>query len=323
MKITVVGPGALGCLIGGFLAKAGEDVWFLDRRPERANKLETQGIKIEGISGEHNIKAKATCEPKEIKASDLVIICVKSYNTEEATKNAKAIVGDNALVLTLQNGLGNIEAIAEIVGQEKVIGGVTSHGSTSLGDGHIRHAGKGETIIGRWYQPPMRKGIKKWQIPRRRLEEVAAVLRKANFETKVSDNIKEIIWSKLIINVGINALTAITRLKNGGLLEYEWTRNIMRQAVLEATKVAKRRRISLIYSDPVKKVESVCSSTADNLSSMLQDILKSKRTEVDYINGAIVSEGENLEISTPVNSVLRDLVKAIEASYRKQIYSEQ
>lgn len=323
MKITVVGPGALGCLIGGFLAKAGEDLWFLDKHSERATKLRNDGIKIEGISGEHNIKVKATCEPKEIGTSDLIIICVKSYDTEAATKNAKAIVSNDTLVLTLQNGLGNVEIIGEIVGQDRVIGGTTSHGSTTLGDGHIRHAGKGETIIGRWYQPSTRKGVKKWQIPRRRLEEVASILRKANFETKVSDNIKEIIWSKLIINVGINALTAITRLRNGGLLEYEWTKNVMRQAVLEATKVAKRRRINLIYSDPIKKVESICSSTADNLSSMLQDILKKKRTEIDYINGAIVSEGENLEIPTPVNSVLTDLVKTIEASYSKQIYSER
>ena len=322
MKIVVVGPGALGCLVGGFLSKSGEEVWFLDKHPERANKLNNDGIKIEGISGEHNIKVKATCDPKEIGVSDLVIICVKSYDTEQATKNAKALVSDNTLILTLQNGLGNVEVIGEIIGQEKVIGGTTSHGSTSLGDGHIRHAGKGETIIGRWYQPPTRKGVRKWQIPRRRLEEVASALRKTNFETKISDNIKEIIWSKLIINVGINALTSITRLKNGAILEYEWTRNIMRQAVLEATKIAKRRRISLIYSDPVKKVESVCSSTADNLSSMLQDILRKKRTEIEYINGAIVSEGDNLEIPTPVNSILTDLVKAIESSCSKQVYSE-
>ncbi len=321
MKITIVGPGALGCLLGASLTKSGEDVWFLDKHPERAKRLNSKGIKIEGI-GDLSVKAKATCDSKEIGVSDLVIICVKSYDTEEAAKDAKPNVGDNSLVLTLQNGLGNIEAISEITGQEKVIGGTTSHGSTLLEDGHIRHAGKGETVIGRWYTPPARKDVKKWYIPRRRLEEVAAVLKKAGFETKVSDNIKEVIWSKLIINVGINALTAITHLKNGGLLEYEWTRNIMRQAVLEAAKIAKRRRISLMYSDPIKKVESVVSSSAGNLSSMLQDILSRKHTEIDYINGAIVSEGENLEIPTPVNSVLTDLVKAVEASYDKQIYRE-
>jgi 2-dehydropantoate 2-reductase len=322
MKITIVGPGALGCLVGASLVKAGEDIWFLDDRPDRAKKLNSSGIKVEGLSGDYSVKARATTEAKDIGVSDLVIICVKSYDTEEATKKAKSIIGDNTLVMTLQNGLGNVDAIAEIAGQEKVIGGVTSHGSTYLGDGHIRHAGRGETIIGRWFQPSARKDMKKWHIPRRRLEEVAAILKKANFETKITDNIKDVIWSKLIINVGINALGAITRLKNGDLLKYEWSRNIMRQAVLEASKVAKRRRINLIYSDPIKKVESVCSSCESNICSMLQDILDGQRTEIDYINGAIVSEGESLEIPTPVNSVLTDLIKTIEASYGKQISKE-
>lgn len=322
MKITIVGPGALGCLVGASLVRAGEDVWFLDNRPERAKKLSNSGIKVEGLSGDYNVKVKATADSKDIGASDLVIICVKSYDTEEAAKEAKPAIGDSTLVLTLQNGLGNVEAIVEIVGQEKVIGGVTSHGSTYLGDGHIRHAGRGETIIGRWFQPSARKDIKKWHIPRRRLEEVAAILKKANFETKISDNIKDVIWSKLVINVGINALGAITRLKNGDLIKYEWSRNIMRQSVLEASKVAKRRRINLIYSDPIKKVEYVCSSCESNVCSMLQDILDGQRTEIDYINGAIVSEAENLEIPTPVNSVLTDLVKTLEASYVKQVKRE-
>lgn len=322
MRITVVGPGALGCLVGASLVRSGEEVWFLDNRPERAKKLNNSGIKVEGAGGDYSVKARAATDPKDIGVSDLVILCVKSYDTEEAVKGAKAAVGDNTLVLTLQNGLGNVEAIAEIVGQEKVIGGITSHGSTYLGCGHIRHAGRGETIIGRWFQPSARKDMKKWHIPRRRLEEVAAILKKANFETKISDNIKDVIWSKLIINVGINALGAITRLKNGDLIKYEWSRNIMRQAVLEASKVAKRRRINLIYSDPIKKVESVCSSCESNVCSMLQDILDGQRTEIDYINGAIVSESENLEIPAPVNSVLTDLVKTIEASYAKQINKE-
>ncbi|OGX35723.1 MAG: hypothetical protein A3F87_00425 [Omnitrophica WOR_2 bacterium RIFCSPLOWO2_12_FULL_51_24] len=318
MKITVVGPGALGCLVGASLVKAGEEVWLLDKVPERAKKLNNNGIKVEGLS-EFHAKVKATCEAKEIGVSELAVICVKSYDTEEAIKETRPVIGENTLLLTLQNGLGNEETIAEIIGQEKVIGGVTAHGATSLSDCAVRHAGKGETIIGRWYTPPARKDLKKWYIPRRRLEEVSAVLKKAGFETKISDNIKDVIWSKLIINAGINALSAITRLKNGGLIEYEWTRNIMRQAVLEAVKVAKRRRIDLIYSDPIKKVESICLQSANNMSSMLQDFISKDRTEIDYINGAIVSEGKGLDIATPVNSVLTDLVKAVEASYKKQV----
>lgn len=319
MKITVVGPGALGCLVGAALIRSGEDVWFLDKMPERAKKISNSGIKVEGVSGDHSIKARATCDAKDIGVSELVIVCVKSYDTEAAARESKHAVGDNTLVLTLQNGLGNEEAIAEIIGQEKLIGGVTLHGATLLGEGHVRHAGKGETTIGRWYTPPARKDVKKWYIPRRRLEEVSAVFKKAGFETKISDDIKDVIWSKLVINVGINALGAITRLKNSDLFAGEWTRNIMKQAVMEAVKVSKRRRIDLGYSDPVKKIESVCSSCGNNVCSMLQDVLDGQRTEIDYINGAIVSEGESLGIPTPVNSVLADLVRAIEASYKKQI----
>jgi 2-dehydropantoate 2-reductase len=321
MKITVIGPGALGCLVAASLVKSGEDVWLLDKVQERSKKINNSGVKVEG-TGEFSAKVRATCDAKDIGASELVIVCVKSYDTEEAIKDAKQVIGDNTLVLTLQNGLGNEEAIAEIIGQEKVIGGVTAHGSTYLGDGRVRHAGKGETIIGRWYTPSARKDVKKWYIPRRRLEEVAAVLKKANFETKISDNIKDVIWSKLIINTGINALGAITRMKNGDLFEYEWTRNIMRQAVMEAVKVAKRRRISLQYSDPIKKIESVCSSCGNNVCSMLQDVLDGQRTEIDYINGAIAAEGAALGVATPVNSVLTDLVKTLEASYKKQINKE-
>lgn len=335
MKIAIVGPGTLGCLIGASLLKAGEDVWFLDNNPARAKKLNANGIKITGIGGADTVKVnpvrnsvaqcgisngvKASVDPKEIGISDLIIICVKSYDTEQAVKNAKPLIGDNSLVLTLQNGLGNPEIISEILGQEKVVAGITSCGSTSLGDGEIRYSGKGETIIGRWFQPNTRKNPKKWYIPRRRLEDIAAALKRANIETKISDNIKDVLWSKLIINVGINALSAITRLKNGALLDCQWTKDIMRLSALEAVKVAKRRRVDLIYSDPVKKIESVCSSCAENVSSMLQDVLDKRRTEIDYINGAIVSEAERLEIPVPVNSALTNLIKAIEASYAKQV----
>ena len=151
---------------------------------------------------------------------------------------------------------------------------------------------------------------------------MAAVLKKANFETKISDSIKDVIWSKLIINTGINALGAITRLKNGDLFQYEWTRNIMKQAVMEAVKVAKRRRVNLQYTDPVKKIESVCSACGNNICSMLQDVLDGQGTEIDYINGAIAAEGAGLGIATPVNSVLTDLVKTLEESGKKQINKE-
>lgn len=313
MKIAIVGPGAMGCLLANFLSKslvssrAGEvknEVWFLDKNKERAAKIHQNGISIEGISGYWQTPIKAAVDIKEIGQVDLIIITVKSYDTKEAVLEAKALINENTRVLTLQNGIGNIEIISEIVGSEKVIGGVTNLGATLLEVGKVRHAGQGETVIGRI----------DGKIPVE-LRSIREIFNKAGLETRISRDIKGLLWSKLIINAGINALTAIMRLNNGRLIEFEGTRRILRGAVTEAIRVAKRKRIKLIYDDPLAKVEAVCEATAANVSSMLQDVLKKKRTEIDFINGVIVRQGQELGIPVPINSLLVDLVKTIEASY--------
>lgn len=309
MKIAVVGSGALGCLIAGFLKyKAKEDVWIYERRKDRARKLSEDGIKIEGASGHITAKITAVFDPRELGAVDLVILCVKSYSTEDACRDIKEIFGDSTSVLTLQNGIGNVQVLNDYFGPDRVIVGVTNHGATLLGIGHVRHAGKGDTVIGKADGRVLGD-----------IRSIAALLTRAGFETKVSKDINSAIWSKLIINVGINALTAITRLHNGGLVEHEETRQILALAVQEASKVVKRKRIKLAYDDPIQKVESVCKATAGNVSSMLQDILNRKRTEIDFINGAIIRQGKALGIPTPVNHVLTGLVKTIEVSYDKVV----
>jgi 2-dehydropantoate 2-reductase len=229
---------------------------------------------------------------------------VKSYSTEDACKDIKDMVSDSTSVLTLQNGIGNVQILNDHFGPEKVIAGVTNHGSTLLDTGHVRHAGKGETVIG------THKGKTTG-----RIKEVAALLSAAGFDTKISKDIDSVIWSKLIINVGINALTAITRLKNGMLVERDGTRTILRDAVQEASKIVKRKKIKLSYDDPIQKVESVCRATSANVSSMLQDVLNKKRTEIDFINGAITRQAKALGMQAPVNAVLTELVKTIEATY--------
>lgn len=304
MKIVIVGPGAMGCLLANFLSRSKEEIWFLDKDKERAEKIRRNGISIEGISGYWQTTIKATADIKEIGRADLIIICVKSYDTKEAVIETKGLIDENTGVLTLQNGIGNIEIISEIAGNEKVIGGVTNLGATLLEVGKVRHAGHGETVIGRI----------DGKIPSQ-MRSIREIFNKVGLETKISRDIKGLLWSKLIINVGINALTAVTRLNNGRLIEFEGTRRILRQAVTEAIRVAKRKKIKLIYDDPLAKVEAVCEATATNVSSMLQDVLKKKRTEIDFINGVIVRQGQESGVPTPVNSLLVDLVKTIEASY--------
>lgn len=310
MKIAVVGPGALGLLIAASIRnRTKEDVWLIDKYKDRAKKIAESGIRVEGPSGAgFTVKVNVTADPKEAGVCGLVIICVKSYSTEEACKEIKDIVSDETSVLTLQNGIGNVQILNDYFGQERVVAGVTNHGSTLIGVGHVKHAGKGDTIIG--------KADGRLTLA---LKDISRLLTKAGIETRISKDVDSVIWSKLIINAGINALTAITRLNNGMLVEFDGTRELMCSAVGEAVKIVKRKRIKLTYDDPIQKAESVCKSTANNVSSMLQDILKKDRTEIDYINGAIVRHGKALGIATPANEVLTNLIKAIESSYDKVV----
>jgi len=304
MKIVVVGAGAMGCLFAAFLSKSKEEVWLLDRNKESAAKLNETGISLEGVSGIWQAKVKTTANVQEIAKADLILLFVKSFHTKQVAEQIKPFLGANTKVLTLQNGLGNIEIMSETIGEERIIGGVTNEGATLIDKGLIRHAGRGETIIGTIDG--------KTPVEMRAIREI---FNKVGFETKMTRDIKSLIWSKLIINVGINALTAITRLPNGKLTEFEGTKRILRDAVTEATRIAKRKRIKLIFDDPLAKVEAVCEETSSNLSSMLQDILRKKRTEIDSINGVIVRLGQELGISVPTNKLLVDLIKTIEASY--------
>jgi len=308
MNIAIVGPGAVGILFGTMLIQSGQKVWFLDHNKQRIELIQKNGISLESKDKVYTNKVQITDQVSNLTDIDLFIICVKSYDTKEAAKNIESIIKDKALALTLQNGIGNVEIISEILGQERVIGGVTNQGANVISFGKVRHAGFGETVIGKIDGKVSAC-----------LRDVREVLNKAGFNTRVSKDIKSLIWSKLIINVGINALTAITRLRNGQLLDFEGTRNILRKAVSEAVKIAKRKRIKLIYDDAIEKTEAVCEATAQNISSMLQDVLRNKKTEIDFINGAVVRQGQSLGIPTPVNSTLLDLVKSIELSYNKTV----
>ena len=272
MKITIVGPGAMGCLLACFLSKSKEEIWLLDKNPERAQKIKEQGLKIEGISGSWQVKVNIAAQAKEITQPQ------------------------------------DLEIISEVVGQERVLGGITNQGATLLGPGWVRHAGKAETVIGRL----------DGRLPVE-LRFIRELFNQCGLETRLSKDIKSLLWSKLIINVGINALTALTHLHNGKLIEFAGTRKILEEAVNEAVRVAKKKRIKLIYDDPLSKVEAVCEATAANVSSMLQDVLRRKPTEIDFINGAIVRQAQALNLPTPVNSVLTNLVKTIEASYNLRV----
>jgi 2-dehydropantoate 2-reductase len=298
----------MGCLFAARLKQAGSDVMLMDHRPERAGVLERQGVHVEGVSGEYTVRVPVTAgaEAGAVRP-EFVLICVKSNQTQAAGRAVADLVDRAAVVVTLQNGLGHVETLRTLFGPDRVLGGVTSEGATLLDTGRIRHAGRGETILGPQGEPGG---------PAERLAEA---FNRAGFSTRCLEDVTGVIWGKLIVNVGINALTALTRLRNGRLPEVQGTRRVMARAVAEAAAVAEAKGVALPYPDPFGRVLEVCRGTAENVASMLQDVLKERLTEVDFINGAIVREGEALGVPTPANEVLTNLVQALQETYAERL----
>ncbi|WP_028321073.1 ketopantoate reductase family protein [Desulfatiglans anilini] len=306
MKILVVGPGAVGCLFAARFRKAGYEATLLDYRPERADRISREGIRIEGVLGEYRVEVPVVT-PGTPSRPDLALICVKSNQTRQAAEEIADWLPDDGRVLTLQNGLGNFEVLQEVFGAERVLGGITAEGATVLGPGRIRHAGRGDTVIG-----PDPGGDET-------IERIVEAFRQAGFAVRTAERVDQLIWGKLIVNVGINALTALLRVKNGRLPELPTVARLMDDLVREAVAVASARGIDLPYPDPLGRVMEVCRATADNVASMLQDVLRQRPTEVAHINGAIVREGERCGVPTPVNRALTWLVQGLENSYAERV----
>ena len=301
MKIAVIGAGAMGSLFGAYLAKAGAAVTVVDVWPEHVAAIRGQGLTLSEAAGDEVVRLDAALGTGGMEPVDLVILFVKSAATQAAATDAAALLRPGGRVLTLQNGLGNAEVIAEIVGAERVLAGTTAQGATLLGPGRVRHGGRGETHIGR-----LSGEVDAF------CHEVAALLTNAGLPTVVEPDVRSLIWGKLIINTGINALTALLRLRNGQLAELDETRQLLALAVEEAVQVARAAGVRLPYETPLDKVLAVAVATGQNQSSMLQDVLRGSPTEIAVINGAIVREGERLGVATPVNRTLTLLVQALE-----------
>ena len=299
MDIAVVGPGAMGLLLSALLREAGHDVVLVDKDAGRADRVSRAGVTIEGIGGKRTLLVPVTADPDKVGPRSLVLVCVKAYDTKSVCDSAWPLVGNDSMVLTLQNGLGNVEVLAEAFGERRVLGGTTAHGATTLDLGRVRHAGEGDTVIGAFSEASAG-----------RLEGIVEVFRAAGFYTRATGDIEGLLWSKLIVNVGINALTALLRVPNGHVAENDHCRAVMKAAVEEAVFVAGKKGVKLLHDDPVAAVVSVAEKTAANRSSMLQDVLAGRRTEIDAINGAIVCEATGLGVDVPVNRTLTRLIGA-------------
>jgi len=327
MKIVIVGAGAMGTLFTAFLAKKisysgasrtrektflPDEVILLDKHPQRVKIIERKGIKVTGVSRLQvtGRRFQVTSEPKEIGVADLVIIFVKAYDTEEVAKKIKPVVGRDTYLLTLQNGLNNLETLSKFFDKEKILGGTTGQGVTYLGPGEVFHAGRGETIIGAMSKES-RPCVQERDKLRAKSEEISEIFNRAGIETKITDNLESAIWSKLVLNSAINPLAALSRRKNGELIKEKKLKNLLCAVAQETSKIAQAKGIKLLYPNPEKKVVESCQATAKNVNSMLQDVLNGKRTEIDFINGAIVREGRKIGQPTPLNEICWILVKSL------------
>ena len=306
MKIAVVGAGAMGSLFGALLAEDGNDVWLYDVQVQHVNAINANGLAIEHEEKTRTVIIKATCEPEDIGQVELAIIFVKSTHTQSAAATAHSLVKSNGLVMTLQNGMGNADIIAGGMQPNRILAGTTAHGATMLAAGKIRHAGRGATTIGMW--APGQKGFT-------RAQQFADFFTRAGIETDAVANVRDVVWRKLFVNIGINAITALTGIRNGQILDLEVTRELSRTSVNEAIAVARAGGIE-VQEDTVAQVFKVAEATAVNRSSMGQDVDNHRQTEIGAINGFIVREAKRLGLKAPVNETLTALIETLEYHYR-------
>ncbi|MBU4564282.1 MAG: 2-dehydropantoate 2-reductase [Desulfarculus sp.] len=304
MKIAIVGPGAMGLMLAARLKQAGAEVSLLDHRAKRAQLIDEQGVFLEHSQGEDHLSIPAGADPAMLAKVDLAVICTKAYHTQEVARALRDNLRDGARALTLQNGAENVETLVDALGPERVLGGITSEGATLLAPGKVRHAGRGVTHVG-----PARGLLDDFTC------QVRDLFLKAGFETEASEGVQNLIWTKVVINVGINPLTAILDVLNGRLLELAPARELMAAAVAEAVAVGKALGIRFLHQDMLAAVQQVARRTGANINSMLQDVRSKRRTEVAYINGAVVRHGEQVGLPTPINQTLTQLVQAKEAEY--------
>ncbi len=296
MNIVVLGAGAIGSLFGALLSKKNNVI--LIGRTSHVNAIRKNGLSIDGKT-QLNVNVSAVDSVDTVPFSvDLLIVTVKSYDAKLAIDQAKQIIHDKTVVLSLQNGLDNIKAIEHVVERRQIIAGVTTHGAFFSKPGCIKHTGVGKTVLGELDGESSE-----------RIKNIKNIFNLAEIGTVVSKNIVKEIWIKAVINSCINPLTAFFGCRNGYLLENPILEKNVENVCEESTSVANAYGVKLSYQDMVNKTKEVIRETSENYSSMLQSVRKGKKTEIDSINGALVNIGRTYSIDVPLNEILVFLIK--------------
>jgi 2-dehydropantoate 2-reductase len=284
----------MACLFGARLARVAE-VTLIGTWTEGIEIIRTRGIRVEG-SEEACPRVHAARRGTRIEPAELVLVLVKTWQNESVAGHLSGLTSTGGIVLSLQNGLGNREALGPAVRL-----GTTTEGAAMTGPGCVRPAGGG----------PTHASVPEW---------VIALFRQAGFDAHRTEekDIEALIWGKLVANCGINALTALLRIRNGELLARKDADTLMCRAAAECAAVARAKGITLPFSDPIEHTRDIAQRTAQNRSSMLQDLLRGAPTECDAINGAVVREGRRVGVPTPVNETLWQIVRAAAAKPGEQ-----
>lgn len=295
-KIAVLGAGAVGSVFGALLSQCGCDVTLVSRNEEHVDAINLNGLVVKTPDGEEDsVTVKADTKiPGE---PDLILLTVKAYDVETALLDSARDF--SCPVLCLQNGIGVEEIAARVIGAERVIRGVTFMGATFLGPGCVMNAGIGETLIGQSEHS----------------QKISEAFSRSRIPAKVTEDIAGAVWTKSLVNCGMNAFGALTGLRNGELMEVPDLKAEMIATITEGEAVAASLKIKV--DDPSGKLLEITKATAANKNSMLQDVEAGKRTEIDFLNGAISRLGKENGVQTPRNDMLTALVKGLEANRHK------
>ncbi|MGE0699317.1 MAG: ketopantoate reductase family protein [Hyphomicrobiaceae bacterium] len=306
MRIAIIGVGAMGSVYAGLLADNGKhDVWAVDTWAAHVDAIREKGLRVEGASGDRTVRMNATTSPSDVKDADLVIIATKDDGVVGAAKAALQIAKPDAPILTIQNGLGSADKVAEIVGSKRIMMGVVGgFGASMKAPGHAHHNGMEFLRLGE-----MDGGLTP------RLEVVKKAWEAGGFKVLAFDDIHKMVWEKLICNCTYSGPCALTGLRVGEVQANPSAWSIASACATEAFMVANARGIKLDFDDPVAYVRAFGQKIPGARPSMLLDHMAGRPAEVDNINGAIPREGAKVGVATPVNSVVVALLKAKESGF--------
>jgi 2-dehydropantoate 2-reductase len=328
LKIVFIGAGAIGSLFGGSLASIKSEKYILDIilfcRKNHAEKINKNGlliiksnqksVRIKNLKAYENIEQFAKSWYENERVFDFVFLTTKAYDIKKALFEYKKILNLSKYLIILQNGIGNEDIAKKFLNSNKIIRAVTSNGAYLEEAGQVAHTGKGLTRLGWAFGRFYDLQIKEDNQYEDDLNILCEVLNLSGMETIIVEDIIRECWEKIFVNIGINAFGALTRLKNGELLHYEKIKKLMEVAVVEAVNVAKHLGINLSHKNFIREMFDVAQATSDNKNSMLQDILKNKKTEIDFINGKIMDYAHELGLDVPINEILTNLIKGLEQS---------